>query len=398
LYQRTEKIINYEAFSPVQFIPTDRPQEIPEEGIALCLSGGGYRAMLYHVGALWRLNDAAYLPRLRRVSSVSGGSITAGVLGLAWPRLQFDSRGVAQRFKEEVVRPIMRFASTTIDVWAFVRSVLGPGTANDQLAAAYSKHLFGQSTLQDLPDDSAGPRFVINASNLQSGALWRFSKPYMADYKVGQIKNPQIKLATAVAASSAFPPFLSPAILHFNAADYTHLDGTTLHRPPYTTRVFLTDGGVYDNLGLETAWKRYSTILVSDGGSKMMPEKIPSRDWARHIRRVVTLIDNQVRVRRKIQIIESYRVGAGQPGHRDGAYWSSWGDIREYGLPDALACPVNKTNRLASVPTRLSGIDATTQKQLINWGFASCDAAMRRFADPSLPAPNDFPYPDVGVG
>src|SRR3712207_6451849 len=28
-----------------------------EDGVALCLSGGGSRALLYHVGALWRLNE-----------------------------------------------------------------------------------------------------------------------------------------------------------------------------------------------------------------------------------------------------------------------------------------------------------------------------------------------------
>src|SRR6266566_10119491 len=64
----------------------DEPQQVdaPQEGLALCLSGGGYRAMLFHLGALWRLNELGYLPRLDRVSSVSGGSITAGVLGMNW--------------------------------------------------------------------------------------------------------------------------------------------------------------------------------------------------------------------------------------------------------------------------------------------------------------------------
>ena len=56
----------------------------PVPGIALCLSGGGYRAMLFHLGALWRLNELGYLPRLDRVSSVSGGSITAGALAHGW--------------------------------------------------------------------------------------------------------------------------------------------------------------------------------------------------------------------------------------------------------------------------------------------------------------------------
>ena len=50
----------------------------PKPGIALCLSGGGYRAMIFHLGALWRLNQLGFLKNLSRVSSVSGGSITAG--------------------------------------------------------------------------------------------------------------------------------------------------------------------------------------------------------------------------------------------------------------------------------------------------------------------------------
>ena len=62
------------ASSPVQ---NPEPEKL-EDGIALCLSGGGYRAMLFHVGAIWRLNELGYLPKLDRVSSVSGGSITAG--------------------------------------------------------------------------------------------------------------------------------------------------------------------------------------------------------------------------------------------------------------------------------------------------------------------------------
>src|SRR5260370_41264574 len=76
--------------SPVRWIPPDDPPQPPAPGIALCLSGGGYRAMLFHLGALWRLNELGYLPQLERVSSVSGGSITAAVLGLNWTRLAVD--------------------------------------------------------------------------------------------------------------------------------------------------------------------------------------------------------------------------------------------------------------------------------------------------------------------
>jgi len=46
-----------------------------EDLTGLALSGGGFRATLFHLGAFWRLNELGYLPNLDRVSSVSGGSI-----------------------------------------------------------------------------------------------------------------------------------------------------------------------------------------------------------------------------------------------------------------------------------------------------------------------------------
>ena len=67
---------------PVQTAPADPGEMNPEPGMALCLSGGGYRAKMFHVGALWRLYEAGLLRGMKRISSVSGGSITAGLLGL----------------------------------------------------------------------------------------------------------------------------------------------------------------------------------------------------------------------------------------------------------------------------------------------------------------------------
>lgn len=62
-----------------QFI--DQPPDQLEEGIGLALSGGGYRAMTL---SLIRLNEVALLRKIKRISSVSGGSITAGILDSSW--------------------------------------------------------------------------------------------------------------------------------------------------------------------------------------------------------------------------------------------------------------------------------------------------------------------------
>ncbi|MGZ8696913.1 MAG: patatin-like phospholipase family protein [Gaiellaceae bacterium] len=362
-----------------------------EPGIALCLSGGGYRAMLFHVGALWRLNELGYLPKLDRVSSVSGGSITAGTLGMNWHNLAFDANGLATNFDEQFVQPVRSLASKTIDLGAVIRGLLLPGTISDRVAGAYRKHVFGKLTLQDLPDR---PRFVINSTNIQTGSLWRFSKPYMADYQVGMVRNPKVELAVAVAASSAFPPILSPVQLSVDPASFDPAERGPLHVPPYTSDVVLADGGVYDNLGLETAWKRYTTILVSDGGGKMGPQPKPKHDWARHAYRTLGVIDTQVRNLRKRQVVAGYL-----SGDRQGTYWGIRSHIGDYGPPaGSLPCPDASALRLAQTATRLKAMDGTLQEQLINWGYAICDAGMRKWVEPDAPAPTGFPYPAVGVG
>jgi NTE family protein len=95
---------NYVA-SPESPVREIRATEELEPGIGLCLSGGGYRAMVFHVGVLWRLNEAGYLAKIERISSVSGGSITAGVLGMNWKQLDFDASGVARNFESMLVTP-----------------------------------------------------------------------------------------------------------------------------------------------------------------------------------------------------------------------------------------------------------------------------------------------------
>src|SRR5438067_2564924 len=215
-----------------------------DDAIALCLSGGGYRAMLFHLGVLQYFNDAALLGKLDRISSVSGGSITAGVLGMQWNTLAFDAAGRATNFDGVVTANVRKMAATTVDVGAVILGALLPGTIGDRVIKRYREVLFGTKTLQDLPDR---PRFVINATNVQTGSLFRFSKPYIADWQIGRFPNPDRLLAEAVAASSAFPPILSPARLSFKPADFS-LDAGACNTPKFTSNVLLTDGGVYDNM------------------------------------------------------------------------------------------------------------------------------------------------------
>lgn len=369
---------NQEGAAPVH----DAGDSVPTNGVAVCLSGGGYRAMVFHVGALWRLHELGLLPGVDRFSSVSGGSITAGVLALAWSKLEAGGS-----FADLVAAPVLRLASRTIDRGAILGGALLPGSISEWVAGVYDEEIFRGATLQSLPDR---PRFVINATNLETGTLWRFSKPYMRDWRVGAVKNPSLRLAEAVAASSAFPPILSPYVLDVEPSDFDVVEpglGDEFRR-----NVTLTDGGVYDNLGLETAWKQCRTLFVSDGGGVAADDPAPAADWARQSKRVLDVIDGQVRALRKRQLIDAYRNGS-----RHGCYWGIRSDPADYGVALKLHCPPEACASLAALPTRLKRMPSELQRRLVNWGYAISDAAIRAHVMPSAPPATDFPYPEAAV-
>ena len=352
----------------------DAPDERPREKLGLCLSGGGYRAMLFHLGALWRLNQAKLLEGLNRVSSVSGGSITAATLGLQWRSLEWRD-GVAANLEDLVVNPVRALADETIDVSSVIEGFAPFTSVGKRVAHAYREHLFGRETLQALPDNDRAPRFVICATNLESGTLFRFSQPYAADYRVGRISTPSIELADAV--------------------DHQRVDQRVLVREAPVGRPGADAGvaGVYDNLGLETVWKRCETVLISDGGGQTPDDPNPPNDWPRQSLRVLYLIDNQVRSLRKRQAVGSFKLGL-----RRGTFWGIRSHVADYDLDDALDADRGLTCRLAKTPTRLKKLDAAHQKRLINWGYIICDTAVRKWVKQELERPERLPYPSAGLG
>lgn len=400
--------------------PTRSTDDGPRHGAALSLSGGGFRAMLFHTGTLWRLGQLGFfldkplervdpmtrvrseVGKLERISSVSGGSIASAAFALAFPVLETLSGDEFFRaFEDQVVKPIRRLAklnlagTTARSAGAVIRDILLPGSVNDHVARAYDTHLFHGKTLQDLPDRV---RFIFNASNLQSGAVWRFSKPYMRDWRIGEVKDPQLSLARAVGASSAFPPVLAPAVLKLSNSQYTPKSGAgvdakgSLQRPPFTTAPTLADGGVYDNLGLETCFKRYQTLFVSNAGKPFDPTGDISGNWLSIGARCLDVMDNQVLSQRKIQLINAL-----EARERTGAFWDIQQDIRKHQCIASLPCPSDRTGALSRVATDLAAKNALLQEQLINWGYASADAAVRAWFNPTYAAPPSFPYPTSGV-
>lgn len=150
------------------------------------------------------------------------------------------------------------------------------------------------------------------------------------------------------------------------------------------------DGGVYDNLGLERA-EHYHTVLVSDGGAPYKIKPSLKLDWILQSKRAWLTTDRQVRALRTTNLVGEYR-----RQERFGSYWgidTKLDGYKKRGLRDPLPMSPDVTKELARLATKLRPIKKSIRYQLINWGYAVCDAAMRTDLDPTLEMPSSLPHP-----
>jgi NTE family protein len=256
---------------------------LSEPKIALALSGGGARAMAFHLGCLRALHDLGILDRVRVLSTVSGGSVIGALYAASddpFPAFEARVRAVLAR---GLVRPAIRTAFRTKEgVKAFLCFAL-VGTANLLFSAltwvlrlaalvlpvewrparqaenwhlpfrrfasrttilrrTMDEELFKGKRLRELQ----GRRPLLNAAELRTGSAFYFTPNESGSWRLGCLAQPDFTLAHAVTASAAYPMFL-PALdedLPFDKRDGARR----------VERVTLTDGGVYDNLGLAPLW------------------------------------------------------------------------------------------------------------------------------------------------
>jgi NTE family protein len=369
-------------------MPEDPKRQTPIDGdkvddiVGFCLSGGGYRAMLFHAGAIFRMNELGLLRRLDRVSSVSGGSMTAAALAIAYPKLQFDGNDRATNLTTTFLAPILAQASDSIDVSSAFAGLNPFASAAATAAKSYDTHLTKGMLLADLPTK---PLFVFNATSLMTGATMRFRQDYVADYHIGELTGVRVPLADVVAASAAFPPFLSPATVDISSGTPVPATMGPLAHPPFTRTAVLTDGGVYDNMGTETIWKRCRTILLSDGGRPFGFEEQPAANWLQQSLRVVDIVMGQAQDLRERILVHAYEIGA-----RRGAMW---------GLTTGLNVAADRPPLLTSdeftaaqkIPTRLTRFSKSDQALLLKAGYAHASSRIRKWFGPDNGGPADIP-------
>lgn len=274
-----------EALSVSQAQDTDK--------IALALSGGGSRAMAFHLGCLRALHDLGVLQRVSTITAVSGGSVLAG-LYCSYPGdfEAFEARA-RELLREGFAKPALRRALTSSDglkavaylcalvaersaafIWRIGQRILGKWTPGEHwpnsvpflrkvsrttiMRNVFSK-TFNGSLLKNLRQDR--PQLIVIACELRAKAAFYYTRDRLHCWRYGSASSEGVELADAVVASAAYPAFL-PAL--DQRLVFTKRDEEKSHR------ITLTDGGVYDNLGLVPLWP-----------DRDFPESlpVPTHDW-----------------------------------------------------------------------------------------------------------------------
>jgi len=374
---------------------TDPPAAVDERrGVALCLSGGGFRAALFHLGALRRLAEVGALGAVDTVSSVSGGSILAAHLAerlRPWPE-----PGVAVTdWETRVAAPFRAFCAEglrtgpLLERWLLPWNWPRPSTSIEALADAYQKRLT-RATLDQLPER---PLFVFCATDLVFGVNWEMSRRRIGDWQAGYVvPAPPLPVARAVAASSCFPPAFGPLPMPLDPAT---LQGGRYpageRRDDLVRHLELSDGGLYDNLGLEPVWKDHRIVLVSDGGAPFGVDA--ARAPFQLLRRYLDVAGAQGASLRKRWLISSFKNGA-----LEGAYWGIGSATARYGANAPAGYEARLVeSTISAVRTDLDAFLPDECGVLENHGYLLAEAALRRH-QPALvvhDAPLVAPRPDL---
>lgn len=352
--------------------------------VGLSLSGGGFRATLFHLGAIRRLNEFGILPKLTTVSSVSGGSIMNGFLASRLPAPL--SNGIPD-FQNAVSNPVRQFCSLDIRRWLALEAVI-PGTHNSSsLAKQYDKHLTSGKLLKDIP---ANPIHVFCSTDLAYGVNWMFKKAECGDYQAGFQQTPMDwSVSTAVAASSCFPPVFKPLNLDLDPAKFAPgRIPASPQRDKCIREITFSDGGVYDNLGLEPIWKDHEIVLSSDGGALFAIGGDMGFAW--EIGRFIGIPENQALAVRKRWLISNF-----DSKQLKGTYWGIGGSRASYGLEGGYSDDLAK-NYIAAIRTDLDSFSDAEASVLENHGYWLADAAVQKHVSGLLPAKAPalvIPYP-----
>ena len=341
--------------------------------IGLALSGGGVRALVFHLGVLKRLAQESLLEEITQISSVSGGSLGTGLIynlnSLKWPSSDHYVKNILPQVSDILQSKNLQGLLAKLSI---LQGKLFEPRGN--LLAYCLKKAWGINSL--INDVSDKPRWWINSTCYETGVNWRFSTNYIGDYLYGiNEKGIQFPLQKALASSAAFPGLIGPVVYKPNWGK--------------ATKVHLWDGGVYDNLGAEVLFdidkgfeKDIDVLMISDAGKKIEYE---TRGFFKSALRLTEITTNQIRALRS-RIV----VGHLKKNPKSGGYFPIGRSVK-YILKKAKvhidpqiiknSLSDSEVRKASQYPTDLKKISPGDFNLILRHGYETANAVLHGFMD-----------------
>jgi len=334
------------------------------------------------------------LSKVDTFTSVSGGSIFASLIASyaarrpdAWSTPGAPLTG----YDAEVTRPMRDLAQHNLRTRAVLRGALPwnwlkRGVQIDALAERLADGPTGPARLVDLPER---PRFVFCSSEMQFRAQWTFDsgdRRFGAE-PCGHADFGGWTIARAAASSSCLPGAFTPMSVSEALSDGTY-DGDDARQ--LERSLALSDGGMYDNLGVEPVWQDHAAVLVSDAGPSFRPNPGIGRIW-NALRFAIILLEQATDVRKR-WLISNFVTG-----QLEGAYWSVARSADDY--PTASAVAYSKAfvrDFVAPIRIDLDVFSEGERAVLENHGYLMAETAVRSHGHGLAPgpAPLEVPFPE----
>lgn len=379
-----------------------RPPRRRPPDVGLALSGGGARAIAFHLGCLRALHDRGVLERVKVLSAVSGGAVigalfaygggtfeefdarviellrrgllrtlTANALGSCLPgsAATLATAGVAAA-GAEIARPLLAAAQRALGIRdparpGWVQHVQPPlrrwFSRTSALEETLRSRIFGTGRLTDTRRH--GLEVVINATELRTMAAFRFGSKESGCWRFGRLEENDVSLARAVAASAAYPVFLPALDCRYRFASSAGVR---------EERVILTDGGVFDNLGVSCLEPgrfegpslnvhRSDYILCCDAGPGLPSDEVRPYWWPSRMRRAFESVF------RKVHDAAAARLHALRAAGEIKGFVMAYLGQRDDRLP---LCPPDLVRReeVAQYPTNFSAMKQEYIDRLANRG------------------------------
>lgn len=350
--------------------------------IDLALSGGGIRAMAFHLGVLKRLAERGLLEQVARISTVSGGSL---LMGLVYQSNKF--RWPSSKFFLDVTweKVALQLCSKSLQLGAFKQLT---DLTNFRFALSRS-NLLAQELIENwgfdvplsvLPTDAGEPgqpEWSINGTTAENGKRFRFKGTQIGDWDLGYAYAPNFPLGCALAVSAAFPVGFGPLAIDPAEFEWRWKPWGAPGKPEVVKlpfhRLHLYDGGLYDNLGAEsffhpgTQKPKYSGdyVVIVDAGAPLAA----GMDWGPlhpfRIKRMLDIMSDQCRALRVRPFVNFL-----QQNPSEGAFL-------------VIGTPVHGNDCAAtfakSFPTSLKRLSADDFRRLSDYGYDVVVDTERRY-------------------